>query len=58
LIPFAEQLANYRAEEEAKKLAHPVEEQVKPKESWDHGIESVSDVPKAIKVTKLGGKKK
>jgi hypothetical protein len=58
MIPFAEQLANYRAEEEAKKLAHPVEEQVKPKESWDHGIESVSAVPKAIKVTKLGGKKK
>ncbi len=58
MIPFAQQLANYRAEEEAKKLAPPVEEQAKPKESWDHGIESVSAVPKAIKVTKLGGKKK
>ena len=58
MIPFVQQLANFHAEEEAKKLAPPVEEQAKPKESWDHGIETVAAVPKAIKVTKLGGKKK
>jgi len=58
MIPFVQQLANFRAEEEAKKNAPQVEEQAKPKESWDHGIETIAEVPKAIKVTKLGGKKK
>lgn len=57
MIPFEIQLQAYQEAEEAKKLI-PVEEIVKPKESWDHGIENISNVPsKAIKVTKLGKKK-
>ncbi len=57
MLPFANQLTNWLAIEEAKKSA-PVEESVKPKESWDHGIDNVVSVgAKAIKVTKLGKKK-
>ena len=58
MIPFAIQLANFKAAEEAKKLIQVDEQQAKPKESWDHGIDNVASLPKAIKVTKLGGKKK
>jgi hypothetical protein len=59
MIPFEQQLVKYRAAEEAKKIAIQAAELAKPKESWDHGIETVAAVPtKAIKVTKLGGKKK
>ena len=58
MIPFNQQLINFRAEEEAKKITQPVEVQIIQKESWDHGIENITAVPKAIKITKLGGKKK
>ena len=59
MIPFEQQLVNYRAAAEAKKLEIQAAELAKPKESWDHGIETVAAVPtKAIKITKLGGKKK
>ena len=49
MLPFETQLHNY----------HEAEKAIKPKESWDHGIMDVPTVlPKAIKVSKLGGKKK
>ena len=61
MAPFEQQLVTYRAASEAKKLEIQAIELATPKKSWDHGIESVDAVPtttKAIKVTKLGGKKK
>lgn len=58
MVPFEQQLADYRVAEEAKKLEMQAAELDKPKKSWDHGIETIATVPKAIKVTKLGGKKK
>jgi len=59
MAPFEQQVVTYRAAAEAKKLEIQAVELATPKMSWDHGIETVSSVPtKAIKVTKLGGKKK
>ena len=59
MIPFDQQLSNYHITQEAKKLEMQAEEKLKPKESWDHGVdENISAVStKAIKVTKLGKKK-
>ena len=58
MLPFTTQMANWQANEKIKKMT-PTEESTKPKESWEHGIENkISTNTKAIKVTKLGGKKK
>jgi len=60
MIPFETQLVNWKLAEEAKKLeVVPEVQKAAPKATWDHNVASLVDnAPKAIKITKLGGKKK
>ena len=53
MTPFNQQLSTYLREEEEKKLLIKEPE----KAVWDH-VESTEPVVKAVKVVKLGGKKK